>query len=220
MSEHRADAKDNGRPKRLWPRGLNGTRPERALPLEARLRDIGERIHASEIDELWVFPPLPDRELTCEFIVLSCFDGPGRRRIVTAHVEAEEEEEAESLELNWVQRLREHGTAPAGWVSGIPNRLLRRLSEAGIPQVIEVGGEPERWSEAITRLAAPNGNGALAVGRGESAQGARAADREFVAPNGYGREDATRVTDSDADSSGGEAAADAGDVGPAQAVTR
>ncbi len=62
-------------------------------------------------------------------------------------------------EFEWVQRLREHGTAPQSWVTGMPDRLLQRLSEAGVPEVIEVGGHQEAWREAIARFANGHGNG-------------------------------------------------------------
>ena len=72
-------------------KGVRGpTRLDRVLPLELRLRAIAEKIPASNIDELWVFPPLPNRDLACEFIVLVCYDGgEGHRRILTSHVDAQ-----------------------------------------------------------------------------------------------------------------------------------
>jgi hypothetical protein len=41
----------------------------------------------------------------------------------------------------------------------MPERLLQRLSEAGIPEVIEVGGQDEAWRQAVDRFANGNGNG-------------------------------------------------------------
>jgi hypothetical protein len=135
------------------------SRPERALPVDLRLQAIADNIPTSLIDELWVFPPLPDRDFACEFIVLVCYDGgEDRRRIVTAHVDAERAD-PEKDEFQWVQRLREHGTAPHQWVAGMPERLLQRLSEAGIPDVVEVGGRTQAWEEAVSRFANGNGNG-------------------------------------------------------------
>lgn len=162
MSVHRRTG--NGRLKasrRLWPKRLNGRGLGGVLPLERRLQAIGDRVAVSEIDELWVFPPLPDREMTSEFIVISCYDGPGRRRIVTAHVEIESRD-PETAEITCVQHLEEHGAAPEGWVSGIPDRLLQRLSDAGVPEAIEIGGSPERWLEAIRSLTG-SGNGTVAA---------------------------------------------------------
>lgn len=139
---------------------VNGSsRPERALPIDRRLQAIADNIPTSLIDELWVFPPLPDREFASEFIVLVCFDGGDeRRRILTAHVDAQRADPA-SEELQWVQRLREQGTAPHQWVTGMPERLLQRLTEAGIPEVVEVGGRTDLWEEAVERFARRNGNG-------------------------------------------------------------
>ncbi|UCC74580.1 MAG: hypothetical protein JSV86_08530 [Gemmatimonadota bacterium] len=141
-------------------KGVRGpTRPDRALPLDLRLRAIADSIPASSIDELWVFPPLPDRDLACEFVVLVCFDGgEDRRRILTAHVDAQFVD-PESDDYEWVQRVREQGTAPQRWVSAIPDRLLQRLADAGVPEVVQVGGSAEAWEEALTRFANGNGSG-------------------------------------------------------------
>jgi hypothetical protein len=155
----------------MYLRGLSGGgRPDRALPLDLRLKAISESIPASSIDELWVFPPLPNRDIACEFIVLLCYDGgEDRRRILTSHVDARPVE-PEGEELEWVQRLREHGTAPHGWAAEIPDRLLQRLSDAGLPDVIEVGGEAEKWEEAIARFGNGHGKGAGAgTGNGAAA---------------------------------------------------
>jgi hypothetical protein len=135
------------------------SRPDRALPLNLRLQAIADSIPTTIIDELWVFPPLPDRDGACEFLVLVCYDGgEDRRRIVTAHVDAQRSEGG-GEDVEWVQRLREHGTAPHQVVAGMPERLLQRLSEAGIPEVIEVAGQEEAWSSAIEQFANGKGNG-------------------------------------------------------------
>lgn len=162
MKEHRANGNGNGNGRspgpasRAWLWRRRRSNGDAVLPLDARLREIGDRLPPSQIDEIWIFPPLPDREFASEFIVLSCFEAPGRRRIVTAHVEAESEG-SEEVPATWVQRLREHGVAPENWVPGIPDRLLERLSDAGVPRVFEIGGEPGRWTEALGELL---GNGA------------------------------------------------------------
>lgn len=138
---------------------MNGsTTPERSLPLDLRLRAIGSNVDATCIDELWVFPPLPNRDVACEFLVLICYDGQDRRRILTAHVDAERPD-PEADEFQWVQRVREHGAVPCGWVGEIPDRMLRRLAEAGVPEVIEVGGRLEAWEAAIARFANGKGDG-------------------------------------------------------------
>jgi len=140
--------------------GMTGAaKPDRVLPLGLRLQAIADSVPTSLIDELWVFPPLPNRELACEFLVLICYDGgPERRRILTSHVDAYRED-PDSEDFQWVQKLREHGTAPHDWVTGVPDRLLARLSEAGTPEVIEVGGLAEAWEQAVLRFANGNSNG-------------------------------------------------------------
>jgi hypothetical protein len=146
---------------------LNGVKstavPDRALPLDLRLRAIADNVPAARIDELWVFPPLPNRDVSCEFLVLVCYDGgEDRRRILTSHVDAQYSD-PDSDEFEWVQRVREHGTAPHSWVSDMPERLLQRLSDAGVPDVVEVGGKLEAWEEAVERFASTNGNGNRSV---------------------------------------------------------
>lgn len=140
------------------------SRPDQVLPLNLRLQAIADNIPTAIIDELWVFPPLPDRDAACEFLVLVCYNGgDDRRRIVTVQVDAQRSENG-GEEFEWVQRLREHGTAPHQWVAGMPERLLQRLSEAGIPEVIEVAGREEAWAGAIERFSNGNGNGDAGIG--------------------------------------------------------
>lgn len=141
-------------------KGMSGSsKPERALPLDLRLQAIADNVPTSTIDEVWVFPPLPDRDIACEFLVLLCYDGgPDRRRVLTSHVDARRAD-PEAEEFEWVQRLREHGTAPHEWVSGMPDRLLHRLADAGTPEVIEVCGQAEVWDDVVKRMGERNGNG-------------------------------------------------------------
>lgn len=144
---------------------INGSgHPSRAsLSVDLRLRAIAENINTSSVEELWVFPPLPDREVASEFIVLVCYDGgDDRRRIVTAHMDAERSD-PDGFEVQWVQRLRDHGSAPCRWVSGMPDRLLQRLSDAGVPEILEVGGDAEAWERAVSRFAERAGNGSGVV---------------------------------------------------------
>lgn len=186
VNDGRADGGANGTRRRRWLRGSDGRlRRDEVLPLAARLKEIEERIPPSRIDAVWIFPPLPEREISCEFIVLSCFDGPERRRIITAHVEARPSE-SDATDFRWVQRMLEHGAAPEGWVSGMPDRLLGRLSDAGVPQVMEIGGEPRRWLEAVHALA--NGNGG--AGNGGAGNGGAGDGNGLVTKgNGHGLKD-------------------------------
>lgn len=148
----------------LLNRTVRSSRSDRVLPLNLRLQAIADNIPTAIIDELWVFPPLPDRDSACEFLVLVCYNGgDDRRRIVTVQVDAQRSEGG-GEELEWVQRLREHGTAPHQWVAGMPERLLQRLSEAGIPEVIEVAGRDEVWAGTIERFSDGNGNGHAGIG--------------------------------------------------------
>lgn len=182
MSTHLKNGKLDGSKRR---RMINGAgHPARAaLSIDLRLRAISEIISASSVEELWVFPPLPNREVASEFIVLVCYDGgEDHRRIVTAHMDAECSD-PDGFEVRWIQRLRDHGSAPSRWVSGMPDRLLQRLSDAGVPEIVDVGGDAEAWEAAISRLAGRNGEGSpvlagmgntgTAVGNNGNGSGAR-----------------------------------------------
>ncbi len=164
MSVHRNNGRGHGSKSRRLLKGVKGpSRPDRILPLDRRLQALGDRIPASDIDQVWVFPPLPDRDHSCEFLVLVCYDGgDDRRRILTSHVDAEFNE-PEGDEFEWVQRVREHGTAPLRWVTDMPDRLLQRLDDAGVPEVLEIGGQSRAFEDAVARFAeaggAANGNG-------------------------------------------------------------
>lgn len=173
VSWQRVNGKEYSSKRRRLVNGMSGSnRPDRAIPLDRRLRAISDSIPASCIDELWVFPPLPNRDIACEFLVLLCYDGgEDRRRILTSHVDAHASGEEESEEWEWVQRLREHGTAPQRWAAGIPDRLLQRLSEAGTPEVISVGGQAGKWEDAIARFADGGAVGSAVASNGTAGNG-------------------------------------------------
>jgi hypothetical protein len=155
---HQRNDSANGSRRRMLLKGVRGpTRPDRVLPLELRLRAIADKIPAASIDELWVFPPLPHRDLACEFIVLVCYEG-GEGRILTSHVDTQFKD-PESDEFEWVQRIREQGSTPHRWVAALPDQLLQRLADAGVPEVLQVGGRSEAWEEAVERLSNGNGSG-------------------------------------------------------------
>ncbi|UCF20354.1 MAG: hypothetical protein JSU87_02805 [Gemmatimonadota bacterium] len=158
---HKKDGRANGSRRRMLQKGVNGSsNADRALPLDLRLRAIAENVPASSVEEVWVFPPLPDRSIASEFIVLVCYNGgDDRRRILTCHVDAQLGE-SEGDELRWVQRVREQGTAPHSWVTGMPDRLLKRLSDAGVPEIVEIGGRSQAWEEAVARFAGGAAEGA------------------------------------------------------------
>ena len=159
VSAYRRYGREKSSRRRKLVSGMNSSSsPERTLPLELRLRAIGDGISATHIDELWIFPPLPNRDVSCEFLVIICYDGQERRRILTAHVDAEPLD-PDSDEVEWIQRVKEHGVVPQPWVSEMPDRMLKRLAEAGVPEVVEVGGSSDAWEEAIARFANGNGDG-------------------------------------------------------------
>lgn len=162
MSIHETNGRLNESTRRKLLQGVESRRPAgRDLPLADRLRAIAEELPPTSIDELWVFPPLPSRDTGSEFILLTSFDGPTRRRVITAHMEAAFEDE-DGTEFVWVQRVHELGVVPQDWLESLPDGLLRRLAEAGVPHVVEVGGRLEVWAEALDHYAngVEDGNGA------------------------------------------------------------
>ena len=82
MSLHRREGRENGSRRRRLLNGMRGpSRTDRVLPLDLRLRAIADNVPTSSIDQLWVFPPLPNREIACEFLVLVCYDGGPDRHV-------------------------------------------------------------------------------------------------------------------------------------------
>lgn len=119
------------------------------LDLGGRLKAAGDELGASAVDEVWIFPPLPNQEPPTEFVMLSCFDGaPERRRVVVARLTLEPLDE-EGDEVRWVQKLEEHGTAPQDVIPRLAERLLRRAGDSNAPLVAEIRGAPERWSDFL-----------------------------------------------------------------------
>jgi hypothetical protein len=183
VSEQRSNGRLNGNRRRLL-QGVDSRRsPDRDLPLAARLRALAEHHPPTSIDELWVFPPLQNRGAAGEFILVTSFEvlGAGRRRVVTAHVEPEFKDE-DGVEFVWVQRIVEVGAVRQEWLEALPDSLLGRFAEAGVPEVLEIGGRAEAWEEALTRFANENGNGhqngsAPPSGNGAAADSGHAAVR-------------------------------------------
>ena len=130
------------------------------IGLEARLRAAAETLDPSAVDQVWIFPPLPDQEPAAEFLLFSCYDGaPDRRRVIAARVTVEPIDEA-GLEVRWVQRLDVHGTAPRDILPRVADRLVRRTGTPAPPRVVEIGGAPERWEALLAELASRPADGA------------------------------------------------------------
>ncbi len=177
MKLQRSTQRLNANNRRRLLQGVDARRaPEQDLSLQARLEALAERVHPSNIDELWVFPPLPNRETASEFILVTGFEAgsDGHRHVITAHVEAEFVDE-EGTEFCWVQRIEEVGPVPCEWLRSLPDSLLGRLAEAGVPEVVEIGGKLEAWEAVVSRFGGKveagngNGSGAASFGGGSGA---------------------------------------------------
>lgn len=190
MNPQRTTGRLNGDRTRQLLKGVEARRPaERDLPLHERLRALAEEVSPADIDELWVFPPLPNREAAAEFLLLTGYhvESDRHRRVITAHVEAEFEDE-EGLDFVWVQRVERVGPVPQDWLESLPDSLLGRFAEAGTPEVHEIGGQPEAWEALLARFAEAgggvrNGNGG-SNGNGLDVEGGAA---PAIAMNGNGR---------------------------------
>lgn len=141
-----------------------------------RLRELEEEVPPTEIGELWVFPPLEEREGSREFVLFTRYGDNGTRRLYSARVPPSDGEggrelpgplghtreperemanrengdgqaEAEVPE----QRITEHGAMPVGRLPGLVQRFRRRLDDGGAPVHLEIGGERARWVEAVGR---------------------------------------------------------------------
>ena len=164
MSSQGVNGRLNEDRKRQLLKGVEARRPpERDLPLYERLQALAEEVSPADIDEIWVFPPLPNRDAAAEFLLLSGYhvESDRHRRVITAHVEAEFEDE-DGLDFVWVQRIERVGPVPQDWLESLPDSLLGRFAEAGTPEVHEIAGRPEAWEALLARLA--EAGGAVAAG--------------------------------------------------------
>jgi hypothetical protein len=118
-----------------------------ALPrtLQALARALGP----TEIDRLWVFPPLVKGRREWGLVSVSCFGEGGARHVMTARYSAERT--GKGLEVQ--TELTEEGIAPPDRLprvmTGVSMRSHLGLGEA---RVVEIGGKPDLFDALLAEF--------------------------------------------------------------------
>ena len=110
-----------------------------AIPrtLQMMVRRLGE----SEIDRLWVFPPLIVGRKERGLVVASCFTSGGARRLYTASYTAERTGTSLSVESG----IADEGQAPPERLARVMQGVVRRSEiDLGEPRMVEIAGDPEK----------------------------------------------------------------------------
>ena len=110
-----------------------------AIPrtLQMMVRCLGE----SEIDRLWVFPPLIVGRKERGLVAASCFTEDGARRLYTAPYAAERTGTSLSVENG----IAEEGQAPPDRLAQVMQGVVRRSEiDLGEPRVVEIAGDSEK----------------------------------------------------------------------------
>lgn len=118
--------------------------------LLGRLRS---RLAPEAIDELWVFPTRKSGSVESSLLVVSAFEEErDRRRVLTVRAVSRKDGKG-GVDLQ--QELAEQGVAPADRIVRLLDGVLRRLDDALTsepPRTFEIGGDVERWEEAVREL--------------------------------------------------------------------
>ena len=138
--------------------------------LAAALAAATERLVPERIDQVWLFPPRPVGEKESGLAVLTLFaaapdpappsatpaaDPADRRQVWTLQYEAER---LKGGKTNRVDTLLEQATVPSGLLTRIIDGVVRRLGEgADAPDVRDVAGRHDAWSELLAELGGPLG---------------------------------------------------------------
>ena len=105
------------------------------------LRMMARRLGESEIDRLWVFPPLIIGRKERGLVVASCFTSGGARRLYTASYAAERTGTSLSVENGIV----DEGQAPPDRLARVMQGVVRRSEiDLGEPRMVEIAGDPEK----------------------------------------------------------------------------
>ncbi|GMR13792.1 MAG: hypothetical protein BMS9Abin29_2010 [Gemmatimonadota bacterium] len=111
-----------------------------ALP--RTLQELGRRLGPSEIDRLWIFPPLIEGRKEWGLVAAGCFAEQGRRRLITARYAAEQT----GAGLRVDRGLSEEGIAPPDRLPHVMEGVVRRSEvDLGEPKVVEIGGDSGRF---------------------------------------------------------------------------
>jgi len=110
------------------------------------LRMMVRRLGDSEIDRLWVFPPLIVGRKERGLVAASCFTEDGARRLYTALYSAERTGTSLSVE----NRIAEEGRAPADRLLRVMQGVVRRSEiDLGEPRMVQIAGDPEKIKELL-----------------------------------------------------------------------
>jgi hypothetical protein len=106
------------------------------------LQMMARRLGESEIDRLWVFPPLIVGRKERGLVAASCFTEDGARRLYTAPYTAERTGTSLSVENG----IAEEGQAPPDRLARVMQGVVRRSEiDLGEPRMVEIAGDPEKF---------------------------------------------------------------------------
>ncbi len=105
------------------------------------LQMMARRLGESEIDRLWVFPPLILGRKERGLVAASCFTEDGARRLYTALYSAERTGTSLLVENG----IAEEGQAPPDRLLRVMRGVVRRSElDLGEPRMVEIGGDPAK----------------------------------------------------------------------------
>jgi hypothetical protein len=105
------------------------------------LQMMARRLGESEIDRLWMFPPLVVGRKERGLVAVSCFAEDGARRLYTAPYSAERTGTSLSVEHG----ITEEGQAPPDRLPRVMLGVVRRSHiDLGEPRMVEIAGDPEK----------------------------------------------------------------------------
>jgi hypothetical protein len=105
------------------------------------LQMMARRLGESEIDRLWVFPPLILGRKERGLVAASCFAENGSRRLYTAPYSAERT----GAGLSVVNGITEEGQAPPDRLPRVMQGVVRRSEiDLGEPRMVEIAGDPTK----------------------------------------------------------------------------
>jgi hypothetical protein len=118
-----------------------------ALP--RTLQSLGRTLGPSEIDRLWVFPPLVKGRREWGLVSISCFGEGGARHVMTARYSAERTGKGLDIETE----LSDEGIAPPDRLprvmTGVSSRSPLGLGEA---RLVEIGGRVGAFEELLAEF--------------------------------------------------------------------
>ena len=105
------------------------------------LQMMARRLGESEIDRLWVFPPLIVGRKERGLVAASCFTEDGARRLYTAAYSAERT----GTNLSVEHGIAEEGQAPPDRLPRVMQGVVRRSEiDLGEPRMVEIAGDPAK----------------------------------------------------------------------------